>query len=233
MHDLQADGARVRRVLLIDDHELLSSALAVAFGQDGRLEVVGTASSIAAGLTAAARLRPDVILTDRRLPDGDADQHVAALLEASPDSRILVMTGWPTDRSTLAALEAGVHGIISKAQPVERIIDAVDRVACGELVVPAEVARLLLNRPGGRGTVRPDALSMRELDVLEALARGLSTSSAAAELCMSENTLRNHLAKAMLKLGVHDRLAAVSEAIRLGLVAPALPTSASVVDALP
>lgn len=212
-------------VLVIDDHELLSSSLGAVFAQDGRTEVVGTAASIAEGVLAAAALRPDVILTDRRLPDGDMDEHVAALRAASPTSRIVLMTGWPTERSCLAALDAGVQGIISKSQPVAQILDTVARVVAGDLVVPASLTPLLLARAGRSDVVRANELSRRELDVLEALAWGESTVEAGRRLCISNNTVRNHLARAMLKLGVHDRLSAVAEGMRLGLVAPRLPGS--------
>jgi len=208
------------RVLVVDDHDLLSSALAVAIGVDGRATVVATASDLASGRSAAALHRPDVVLTDRRLPDGDADQHIGELLEASPSSRILLMTGWATERSSLAALEAGAHGIVSKGEHIDRIVDALDRVARGELVLPHELAGRLLGRSARRDRA---ALSSRELDVLEALASGEPSAVAAARLCMSHNTLRNHLARAMLKLGVHDRLSAVTEAMRRGLIAPSLP----------
>ncbi|MEO7429664.1 MAG: response regulator transcription factor, partial [Acidimicrobiales bacterium] len=183
------------------------------------------ASTIASGVLAAASLQPDVILTDRRLPDGDMDDHVHELRAASPSSRIVLMTGWPTQRSCLAALDAGVQGIISKAQPVSQILDTVARVVAGDLVVPASLTPVLLARTGRSDMARSNDLSRRELDVLEALACGESTLDAARRLCISNNTVRNHLARAMLKLGVHDRLSAVAEAMRLGLVAPRLPGS--------
>ena len=219
------ETTRTITVLVIDDHELLSSCLGASFTQDGRMEVVGTAASIAAGVSAAAALQPDVILTDRRLPDGDMDERLAELRAASPASRIVLMTGWPTERSCLTALDAGVHGITSKSQPVAQIIDTVARVVAGDLVVPATLTPLLLARAGRADVVRANELSRRELDVLEALAWGESTVEAGRRLCISNNTVRNHLARAMLKLGVHDRLAAVTEATRLGLVAPRLPGS--------
>jgi DNA-binding NarL/FixJ family response regulator len=210
-------------VLVIDDHELLSSALGANFAQDGRTEVIGTAGSVAEGLRAAAALQPDVILTDRRLPDGDMDEHIKQLRDASPSSRIVLMTGWPTQRSSMAALDAGVKGIISKAQPVAHILDTIARVVAGDLVVPSTLTPMLLARAGRSDVDRCNDLSSRELDVLEALACGESTIEAARRLHISNNTVRNHLARAMLKLGVHDRLAAVAAAIRLGLVAPRLP----------
>ncbi len=223
--DLGANAPERVRLLVIDDHELLSSSLAAAFADDGRFLVIGTATSIADGLAAAAALQPDVILTDRRLPDGDMDEHVAELKAAWPAARLVLMTGWPTQRSSLAALDAGVQGIVSKTQPVAQILDSIARVVVGDLVVPVSLTHALLARAGRSETTRRDELSRRELDVLEALAWGQSTVEAAERLCISNNTVRNHLARAMLKLGVHDRLAAVSEAIRLGLVAPRLPGS--------
>lgn len=219
------DQTKTISVLVIDDHELLSSALRAAFAVDGRTEVVGTAPNIEAGIEAAARLQPDVILTDRRLPDGDMDERVVELRASSPASLIVLMTGWPTQRSCLAALDNGVHGIISKSQPVAQILDTVIRVVAGDLVVPSNLTPVLLARTGHSDSPRSNSLSRRELDVLEALARGESTVEAGRKLCISNNTVRNHLARAMLKLGVHDRLAAVSEATRLGLVAPRLPGS--------
>jgi DNA-binding NarL/FixJ family response regulator len=153
-------------VLVVDDHELLSSSLCAAFAYDGRTTVVGTAGSIAEGVRLATSLQPDVVLTDRRLPDGDVDEHVWDLRNASPTARIIMMTGWPTQQSSLAALDAGVEGIISKSQPVAQIIDAVTRVMRGELVVPASLAPMLLARTGRTNEAKSrNELSRRELDV--------------------------------------------------------------------
>lgn len=220
----QEPSAAVWRVVVIDDHELLSSALTVAFAADGRATVVATAPSLAAGRDTVRQQAPDVVLSDRRLPDGDMDEHLGELIDASPRSRVLLMTGWPTVRSSLAAFEGGARGIVSKTAPVDAIVDSVVRVARGELIVPDEVADRVFGRT--RAASRA-SLSPRELDVLEALASGESSMAAAARLCMSHNTLRNHLSRAMLKLGARDRLGAVAEATRLGLIAPRLPVPAA------
>ena len=211
------------RLLVIEDHELLSSSLRAAFASDGRATVVGVADSIAAGLRAAAALQPDVVLTGRRLPDGDMDAHIGALRAACSSAKVVLMTGWPTQRSSLVALDSGVAGIVTKHQPVDEILDAVSRVVAGYLVVPASLTHVLLARTGRSDAVSRNDLSRRELDVLEALACGESTADVARRLCISGNTVRNHLSHAMLKLGVHNRLEAVSKATRLGLVAPVLP----------
>lgn len=218
------EQARPCRVVVIDDHELLSSALQIALAVDGKAQVVATATTLAEGCEAVAAHRPDVVLTDRLLPDGEVDQHIGSLLQGSPHSRVLLMTGWPTERSSQAALESGAHGVISKTESVARIVEAVQRVASGELLLPPDVARRLLRRPdhGARSD-----LSERELQVLEALASGDTSRAAAERLCMSHNTLRNHLSRAMLKLGVHDRLGAVTEAMRRGLIAPERPSGST------
>lgn len=217
-------------VLIIEDHELLSSALRIAFAHDGRADVIDTVGSIDAGVASAARNLPDVVLSDRRLPDGDMDAQVGRVFAVSPSSRVVLMSGWPTQRSSLAALDAGVHAIVSKAQPVEQIIDAVVRVSTGDVVLPADLARSLVR---GRSTRGRTELTRRELDILEALAHGESTLDAAARLHISHNTVRNHLARTMLKLGVHDRLAAVAEGIRLGLIDPCLPDTVDAGGHLP
>jgi DNA-binding NarL/FixJ family response regulator len=209
------------RVVVIDDHELLSSALQIAIEVDGRARVVATAASLSDGMEAVRSHQPDVVLTDRRLPDGDADQVVGDLLAASPASRVVMMTGWPTERSSMAAFEAGAHGIVLKTEPVSKIVESVLRVAAGEVIVPVD----LVDRIFGPGRRDRRGLSPRELDVLEALAAGESARAAAAHLCMSQNTLRNHLSRAMLKLGAHDRLGAVTEAMRRGLISPRLPAA--------
>jgi DNA-binding NarL/FixJ family response regulator len=217
--DHDGDGLRV---VVIDDHELLSSALEIAIEVDGRATVVATAASLAEGMDVVRSHQPDVVLTDRRLPDGDADQAVGDLLSASPRSRVVMMTGWPTDRSSMAAFEAGVQGIVLKTEPVSKIVDSVVRVASGEVIVPPE----LVDRMFGSARRDRRGLSPRELDVLEALAGGDTAAVAAANLCMSQNTLRNHLSRAMLKLGARDRLGAVTEAMRRGLISPRLPAAA-------
>jgi DNA-binding NarL/FixJ family response regulator len=226
---MEGKGSGRVRVLVIDDHELVSSALCACMAADARTEIVGTAATIREGIERAAATRPEVILTDRRLPDGDMDQRLPDLLRVSPSSRVVLMTGWPTQRSSLAALDAGAHGIVCKSQPIAQIQDAIARVVAGELVLPAPLARALLQRNGGSGAPR-EQLSPRELDVLEGLACGETTREIGQRLCISHNTVRNHLAKAMLKLKAHDRLGAVASAVQLGLVAPRLPATGHLVD---
>lgn len=223
---MDADAAAtVHRIVVIDDHDLLAGAVRIAFDQEPTCRVVATAGTWVEALEVVATFRPDLIVTDRRLADVDVDDHLGQLQAASPRSRILLMTGWPTERAFLSALRAGAHGVIAKSQSVVELVAAAHRVLAGELVAPAWLLPALLgDSHGGEGRNR---LTARELDVLELLATGAGSDDAAAKLCISVNTLRNHLRSAMAKLGVHNRLAAVSAAVERGLVSPQLPGRAA------
>lgn len=213
-------GAPAHRLVMIEDHEMVAAALGGVLRSHPDLDLVERAPTIALGVTAAGRHRPDVVITDLRLTDGIVTDHLGALHRASPDSRILLMTGAPTEKALMDALDDGVTGFLDKTRPLEEFVEAIRRVAAGELVVsptlaPALVAHLGAGRRPARGM-----LTRRELEVLQELANGRSTSSIAEALSLSANTVRNHIAAAMAKLAAHTRLEAVTEATRRGLIAP-------------
>jgi DNA-binding NarL/FixJ family response regulator len=209
-------------VLLIEDHDLLATALRTAIELQPDLHVVGVAATLADGVDLAAGTRPDVVISDRHLPDGHLEAHLAALIAASPGSRVLVMTGWPTEHVLRATLESGAHGVVTKDQPLDQLIDATRLVAAGQVSVPSWLLSLLVGEDR-RSTAPAGRLTRREVEVLEMLAAGTGTAEIAGQLNLSINTLRNHLASAMSKLRVNTRIAAITEAVRLGLVVPRLP----------
>jgi DNA-binding NarL/FixJ family response regulator len=222
------DGMRMDRVrtLVVDDHEMVAKALASALAEEPGLHVVGTAGSVGEAVDVARRRRPDVILTDLALPEGEVTAHLGRLTSAAPGAQVVVMTGLPTERSFVAALRAGAVGYVAKAQPIEDLVRAVLRVADGELVVPPPFLGALLEHSGfGATRPRPATLTSREIDVVQLLAHGCSTAEVAEQLCVAVNTVRNHLAGAMAKLGASSRLGAVAEALRLGLISPPVPAA--------
>lgn len=198
---------------------MVAGAFRAALEAQEDLVVVGAAQTLTDALHLLRALRPDVVVLDYRLPDGEVGDHLAEVFDAHPDVRVLVVTGWASERALVRSVEAGVHGFLSKSQPVEDFVNAVRHIAAGEAVfAPDVLARLLTHL--GRGGRRPaDSLTSRELEVLQLLSEGRATQEIAQKLFLSVNTVRNHVASILGKLGVRSRLEAVTEGMRLGLIA--------------
>ena len=211
------------RVLVADDNELLRAGLATVLASDPRLEVVGEAASGPAAVRLALDLRPDVVLMDVEMPDGDGITAIARLRELAPSVRCLVLTMFDLDDYVVEALRAGAAGFLLKTTEAAALIAAVHSCAAGETTLgPSVVARLVdsyLARP-----VEPapglDRLTDRELDVLRSMAKGLSNAEIAHELYLAETTVKTHVARILAKLGVRDRVQAVVLAHRSGAATP-------------
>lgn len=216
----QFDGSVPARVVVIDDHQVLAGALKAALNSSPDLKVVGIAGTVAEGLAAVERGKPDLVVTDYRLPDGDIADHIPRFIECCPESKVLVLTGWPDESSFLRTIGAGASGFLDKQQDLDALIDAARRVLRGELVVAPHFLPLLVRRAGARDSDggRSSSLTPRELDVLRLLADGLSTKAIADDLHLSVNTIRNHISKLLAKLDAHSRLDAVRVGVDRGLV---------------
>lgn len=212
------------RTVVVDDHEMVGDALAAVLAREPDFDVIGVARDVDRAVVMATAATPDLLVTDLALAGGEVTAELPRFRDAAPSCRVLVMTGRPTDRSFLDAVRAGVGGYVSKARPMVDIVHACRRVAAGEAVFPQEYLRLLLEQTAPSTAARP-RLTLREVDVVQRLALGRSTTQVAGDLDLAVNTVRNHLASAMSKLGTSNRLAAVAEAIRLGIVSP--PTAAA------
>lgn len=132
------DKAGPIRVLLVDDHELVRQAISLAFDGSPDIELVAQAALAGDGLVAARQHRPDVVLLDRRLPDGDAVEVIGQFLQASPASRVLVFTGYADDEIAARVIDVGAAGLVLKARQVDGLVAAIRRVAAGERVLPPE-----------------------------------------------------------------------------------------------
>lgn len=229
---------RAIRVALADDQPLLRQGFRMFLQASPGVEVVGEVGDGRSALELAAVERPDVMLMDVRMPGWDGITATEAIVKAYPDVRVLILTTFDLDDYVYAALHAGASGFLLKDASPDELISAVRAVAAGDAVIsPAATRRLLQSvlpvlprRPenetdtdetdgaGRRGAEQ--ALTPREREVLHAVARGLSNREIAAELFLSEGTVKIHVGRILGKLGLRDRVQAVVYAYETGFVDP-------------
>ncbi len=205
----------VVRVLIADDHPVVRSGIRGMLASDPGLEVIGEAADGPEAVALTLRERPDVVLMDLRMPELDGASATAEIRARRPETQILVLTTYDTDADIVRAIEAGAIGYLLKDVPHEEISKAVRAAARGEPVLaPAVAARLMARSRGPAG----DELTMREIDVLQLAAKGLSNSEIARELFVSATTVKAHLTHIYRKLGVGDRTAAVTTALERRII---------------
>lgn len=203
------------RLLIVDDHPIVRGGLRGVFADDPDFAVVGEARDGAEAIALAGHLRVDVVLMDLRMPKMGGVEAIRQLRRTTPATHVLVLTTFDTDSDVLPAIEAGATGYLLKDAPRDELIRAVRAARRGEAVLSPSVAGRVL------GQVRKpanDALSQREREVLKLIANGTTNREAAAQLFVSEATIKTHLLHIYEKLGVRDRAAAVGEAYRRGLL---------------
>lgn len=203
------------RVLIVDDHRVLAELLTSALSTSEGVTVVGSVGTAADGVRSAKSLRPDVVILDYDLPDADGVSVIAAMKDACPSARILMLTSY-TDPVVLSeAMGAGCSGFITKRNGASEILTAVLAVASGETPVSPDMVRSLVGRdPVGLGSDLTD----REIEVLRIASKGRSNKEIAAELFLSVNTVRNHMQHVLNKLGAHSKLEATAIAARIGIL---------------
>ena len=206
------------RVLIVDDHEVLASSLAKTLDTEPDLRSVGVAGSLKRAAELIPTSAPDVLLLDHRLPDGDGVAAIGRLRELRPSMAVIVLTASASEHLMVAAIEAGVSGFLSKTRSLAEVTSAVRAAAVGEAVISPEMLARLLPRLGGTGRVGAATLTEREREILGLIAQGLSNAAIAERLVVSVNTVRNHVANLLAKLGARSKLEALSIAIRDGLL---------------
>lgn len=214
-------GADPIRVVIVDDHQMVAAALAAVIGQQPDMEVVGRAGSIGEVVALLERVRPDVLIADYDLPDGDGVGLARTILATNADLRVLLLTGFTGKHIVSAAMEAGCAGFLTKGRPLSELVRAVRTVHRGDAYVPSDLlAGLLPQLRGHRRTqgADPTLLTAREVDVLALMATGASNQAIADELLLSINTVRNHVKRILAKLGAHSKLQAVAIALRTGVI---------------
>jgi DNA-binding NarL/FixJ family response regulator len=206
----------VIRILLADDHPVVRDGLRGMLASGDGFEVVGEAASGAEAVALCERERPGVVLMDLQMPGMDGATATAGITARFPATRVLVLTTYDTDADILRAVEAGATGYLLKDTPRERLFPAIRSAARGETVLAPTVATRLVRRMRRPAS---EALTSREVEVLELVARGASNADIAAALFISEATVKTHLLHAYAKLGVDDRTAAVVAAPERGIIA--------------
>jgi DNA-binding NarL/FixJ family response regulator len=204
------------RVLIVDDHPVVRDGLRGMLAGEADLQVVGEAADGAEAVRLTERERPDVVLMDLQMPQMDGATATAEITARFPASRVLVLTTYDTDADILRAVEAGATGYLLKDAPRERLFPAIRSAARGETVLAPAVATRLVRSMRAPAS---EALTAREVEVLELVARGASNADVAATLFLSEATVKTHLLHVFAKLGVDDRTAAVVAALERGIIA--------------
>jgi two-component system, NarL family, response regulator LiaR len=202
-------------ILVADDHPVVRQGLRTFLATQEDLDVVGEAATCTEAAERAAELRPDVVLLDLVMPGGDGIEAARKIREASPHSKVIVLTSYPDDATVLPALEAGAAGYLLKDVEPQELADGVRRVHRGESLLHPAVAPRVIREAVGPGTASArEALTPRELDVLRLLARGLPNKLIARELGIAERTVKTHVSSILAKLGVTDRTQAALYAVR-------------------
>lgn len=204
------------RVLIVDDHEVLGASLGRVLDEEDDMVTVGWAQSLAQARARIPATAPDVVLLDRRLPDGDGVAAIPELRALRPSMNVVVLTAAVADDVLVQAIEAGAAGFVSKNRGLGEVTAAIRAAAAGEAVISPELLSRLLPKLSRTTGPEPN-LTKREQEVLAMLGKGMSNAAIADELTVSVHTVRNHIANLSAKLGAHSKLEALSIAVRRGL----------------
>ncbi len=215
------------RVLIVDDQELVRTGFRMILQTEPDLEVVGEAENGLRAVSLARELAPDVVLMDIRMPELDGIEATRRIV--SPDGRgpkVLMLTTFDMDEYVYDALRAGASGFLLKDVPAPQLANGVRTIAAGDALLAPSITRRLIEEftAGAAVPSTPprglDELTPRELEVFGLVARGLSNAEIAAELIVGETTVKTHVTRLLMKLGLRDRVQAVVLAYEAGIVTP-------------
>jgi DNA-binding NarL/FixJ family response regulator len=214
------------RLLLVDDDDLMRAGLRAVLSSDARVEVVGEAADGRAAVERVRLLRPDLVLMDVRMPNLDGIEATRQLLAAAPDVRVVILTTFEQDDYIFGALSAGASGFLLKRTEPEALLAAIQTVAAGDSLLSPSVTRTVIRRMARQPTPEIGSsdllehLTRREREVLEQLACGRSNSEIAEALVIEESTVKTHVKRILMKLGLRDRVQVVVYAYEHGLAKP-------------
>lgn len=208
------------RLFITDDHAIVRSGIRAVAATQPDIEVVGEAENGRIAVELVAQLQPDVVLMDLVMPEMDGIEAIRQITEADPTARILVLTSFAADDKVFPAIKAGAMGYLLKESGADELLEAIRGVHGGETMLHPAIARRLLDevaRPSKAQPPTEEPLTEREVDVLRLVARGQSNREIAAELVISEATVRTHVSNVLAKLHLASRTQAALYALREGI----------------
>ena len=214
------------RVLVVDDDDLMRAGLRAVLSSDETIEVVGEATTGRHAIERVRALRPQVVLMDVRMPDLDGIAATREVLATSPEVKVVILTTFEQDDYVFGAINAGASGFLLKRTRPEELITAVHTVAAGDSLLSPSVTRTVLDRVAKQRVSPSDTdrrlqeLTPREREVLELITRGSSNSEIAEALVIEESTVKTHVKRVLMKLGLRDRIHAVIFGYESGLAQP-------------
>ncbi|MCC5890930.1 MAG: response regulator transcription factor [Alkalibacterium sp.] len=196
------------RVVLIDDHTIVRTGIKSLLEKDSRFSVVGEGSLLCDGLEIVRSVKPDVVLLDFRLPDGDGVIGTKRIKAMDPAIKVLILTAYQSDKILNELLQVGADGFLLKTIEISRIIDGIIKVSRGESCLDESAGDMLYSKMRGKHTKHsrnPFNLTLREKEIMEYLVNGSSNKEIAYELAIAEKTVRNNLTKIMEKMNATNR----------------------------
>jgi DNA-binding NarL/FixJ family response regulator len=203
------------RILIVDDHPVVRAGLRGMLSGQPDFEVLGEASNGAEAVDQTRKLNPNVVLMDLRMPEMDGVTAIGKIKARHPEVQILVLTTYDSDSDILPAIESGATGYLLKDAPREELFQAIRAAAQGKPLLTSAIAARLMERMRAPAV---EALSSREIEVLNLVAKGASNKEIAGQLFITEATVKSHLLRIFGKLGVADRTAAVTRALEQGIL---------------
>ena len=209
------------KILLCDDQAVIRDGLELLLNLEKDFQVIGAAQDGAEAVELAAKKQPDLILMDLKMPIMNGIEATREIRAKFPNIKILILTTYDDDEWVFDAIRAGASGYLLKDTPRQKIVEAIRGTMDGKAFVDPAIAGKLLNQVASKQTqpasILTDKLTERELDVLRLIAKGINNSEIAAQLHLSEGTVRNHVSAILEKLGVSDLTQAAVIAIQHGL----------------
>ncbi len=211
-------------VLVVDDHELFREGLVSLLKADDYFNVVGQAGSVHEAINQARKVRPDLVLMDFSLPDGDGAEASAVILSEQPDCNIVFLTMYDADDKLFAAIRSGAKGYLLKNVPVAKLVSSLKSIEKGEAAISGTLTMRILEQFSQHSEKNShdryayqSILSQREVDILRELSMGATNNEIASSLFLSVNTVKHHVHSILTKLGLENRRQARTYAKEAGL----------------